>query len=240
MLLCRFVLAESPGTPRSGIYFDGRFYETDGENAVGVHDSASVRLLCPVGPPTVIRLMRPAEDGWDWDIADPLAVVPSAGSLDAGPASDPLGIEVRLAAVANEVEGPETDPGAALLGFTLVMTLVRTAELAEGRPQGSARALGCWVGPFVATPDTLEEVLSSGMTVQSGASVSAGPESFEVPMLAPAPVSEVLSAAHARQSLRGGELIALPGSLIEPETLVPGMRVRFDAGPLGVLVGHVA
>jgi hypothetical protein len=240
MLLCRFVLAESPGSPRSGIYFDGRFYETDGENAVGVHDAAAVRLLCPVGPPTAIRLMRRVDEEWDWDVADPLAVAPSGATLDAGPAPDELALEVRLAAVANEVDVPEADPSFALLGFTLLMTLVRSSSLAESGPQGAARALGCWLGPFVATPDTLEDAPGPGLAVQVAATVAAGPEAFDVPDLCPWPVSEVLVAAHGRQALRGGELIAMPGSLISPQSLVPGTRVRFDGGPFGVLVGHVA
>jgi hypothetical protein len=240
--LCRFELLEDASVPRSGIYHEGKFYETDGEKAVGIHEARSVRLLAPVGPPTLCRLMTPdGEGGLTYSVADPFAVAASGQPLDAGAHVEGLGIEARGALVA---AGSEPGEPATVLGFTLVVSLVRPGELAEARrrglPEAPARSLGAWYGPFVVTPDALEEAgCPDGRGLR--ATVRAGTAEAECDLFAGMSATELMQAAEAAAGMRSGEVVAAPA---EPELLagavVPGERIRVEAGPLGILVCPVA
>lgn len=176
MKLCRFEHAASPGQTRSGVFYGGKIYETDGVKAIAVHESSEVRLLTPIGLPPSVRFF------WCYD-APPTSGSSLASQLDfvylnpaslLGPASAVkkpiftadlsfdacLAIVVATAGAAIPIEAAEDH----LLGFTLAASFAD--EHLESAPAGLARYsarqrdMGTAIGPAITTPDELEDVVS--------------------------------------------------------------------------------
>lgn len=55
MKLCRFYVESDPGVVKTGMAFDGRFYETVGAEPVAVHEPMEVKLLPPIVRASSVR-----------------------------------------------------------------------------------------------------------------------------------------------------------------------------------------
>ncbi|MGE0002317.1 MAG: hypothetical protein AB7T05_09640 [Fimbriimonadaceae bacterium] len=242
MRLCRFALYEDPQTPRSGIYHEGRFYETDGTNAVGVHESADALLLTPVRIPVLCRMTALSGETCSYSFADPAAIAATGEPLDAG--TGPVSLELRVAAVCG---GPEEKGRTAILGYVPIVTMVRPAMKAQmeslGLPTDPAFSGGTCLGPFIVTPEGLSELVqdSEGDRFRINAVASLDVWEGVLEDIAPVSLSKVVAECEAAGGLRPGELVAGPAFTIQPPSgFAPGDRCRVDCGPLGVVIVAIA
>jgi len=242
--LCRFALLADPDAPRSGIYHEGRFYETDGLNAVGVHETSGARLLTPVRVPILCRMTARAGETWSYAFADPAAVVATGEPLDA--AQGPVCLELRIAAVCGVSEAGSPGPPE-VLGYLPIVTLVRPdledSLLAQDLPTGPACAGGSWLGPFIVTPEALQDEADAegtgGIRVSAVATLDAWDQRIED--VAPIPLNTLVAECEKLSALRPGELVAGQAHRIRPlGGFAPGDRCRIDCGPLGVLIACIA
>lgn len=242
MRLCRFALYEDPQTPRSGIYHEGRFYETDGTNAVGVHETSDAQLLTPVRIPVLCRMTARSSETWSYSFADPAAMAATGEPLDAG--TGPVALELRVAAVCG---GPEEEGRTAILGYVPIVTMVRPALQAQleslGLPTGPAFSGGTWLGPFIVTQEGLSEAVQDSegdrLRIDAVATLDDWEATFED--IAPIRFREVVEECEMAGRLRPGELVGGPVRTIQPPSgFVPGDRCPVDCGPLGVVVAAIA
>lgn len=155
MKLCRFELTQDPGRARSGIYHDGRVYETDGEKAIGVHEPSKVRFLAPVGVPPSLRIFDGVDEGLTFRYGNASALLDPGTEIDAPPGMGELEPELRIASVLSD-SGEQVDADEAdtfLLGVTLTLGFYGP-EFLDTDPM---RALDMprVIGPLLTTPDDL-------------------------------------------------------------------------------------
>lgn len=148
MKLCRFSLPDDP-RPRTGIFHDGKVYETDGEKALGVHAPTGVRLLTPIGQAASLRLFD-AWGGGGFAYAN-------SGAIQA-PESEVLGAETAEVFMAAVVGGLDRDVSvseaeALTLGFAVLLAFSNGSPL---------YAPGFVLGPFVVTPEDLAGFATAG------------------------------------------------------------------------------
>lgn len=162
MKLCRFELLQDPGVSRSGIFFDSRVYETDGENAIGVHDLGKIAFLAPIGRVGSIRRYALSGETLYSLYGNPTTVLPSQSEVDVPPDALTLMPEVRIGAIIRDVGdriGRE-EAGGFILGLAptlgLVSTELEAVERAAGLPPSSSADFPLAVGPLLTTPDELE------------------------------------------------------------------------------------
>jgi len=179
--LCRFELASAPGLPRVGIYHNGKVYETDGKNPIGIHEAAEIALLAPVKRPTSYRVfsdhqIRGAQQPAFAFIEDyPFGALPTYGYRNPGAlvgpntqlavpsATSELSFEPHLCVVLANDSGPTDEMGAEslILGFTLATEFI-ARDLARFESEamtghGQSRDFGTAIGPVVVTPDDLQD-----------------------------------------------------------------------------------
>lgn len=155
MQLCRFELRDEPGIARSGIFFENRLYETDGQKAIGVHDLSKIALLPPVLPPPSIRMFD--ADG-QYTYLNPEGLLGPLSEVDIPSAS--LSAYGHLAALVQtqgeQFEGEEASQ--AILGYTLCFSFARNdSSLSEVE----RRDLPIAIGPFLSTPEVLTGTAST-------------------------------------------------------------------------------
>lgn len=243
MHLCRFVRHDDPQTPRTGIYHDGKFYETDGAQAVGVHEAADSRLLTPVRLPALCRLAVGSDEVWSYTFADPAAFASTGEPLDAGTGG--VALELRVAAVcAGTAEEPGS--GSQVLGYVPIVGMVsqdlETSLAGQGLPTTPSRSGGAWLGPFLVTSEDLDECARPGEADRFELAAVATMDEWEsrVEDVAPVAFGPLLHTLGESGRLRQGELVAGPPSLVSPPGgFEPGDRCRIDFGPLGVVVAVV-
>jgi len=256
MILCRFELRADPGTARSGILFDGRVYETDGENAIGIHEPGLVRLLTPIGTPPSVRLFDLERGGHGepvllYSYYNPGALVPTAGSLGVPVGEGDVEVELRVAVVVKD-DGLQVEPSEAA-GFVLGYSVLAVLYNAEARedaqrndwPKALAYDVGAFFGPSLVTPDDLADSRSADGGFQWTATVQVnGEDVCEVKDAPEASLEDLLSVASQRLPVRSGELLAFPALPVPPlsatplgRPLLPGDRLSATIGPLGTLSG---
>ena len=168
MKLCRFELHADPGVPRSGIYHDGRFYETDGEQAAGIHDPGSIRMLPPIGTPPSLRLFDEARDAngqifLTYTFGNPARIQGPNSDIDASGTDESLDFDVRVA-VLTQSDARRIEPQEAaklVLGYGILVSFYEPEEserlVSLGLADAPARDIGAMFGPFLCTPDELLE-----------------------------------------------------------------------------------
>jgi 2-keto-4-pentenoate hydratase/2-oxohepta-3-ene-1,7-dioic acid hydratase in catechol pathway len=237
MKLCRFVLTHDPEVARSGIFHDGRIYETDGKQAVGVHDPSKVRFLSPIGAPPSVRFFDPTpEGGLAYRYGNPSALLDPRAEVDVPPGMLALDLEVRLAVVvADSGEQIEADEAEAfVLGVAVVLAFVGPEFLASDPVR--ARDLPAILGPLLTTPDDLAEVATLDVAV-----FIAEEERVRARVPAEVPAATMLALASRNMPVRAGELLVappLPASLGSP--LRPRDEFRVTVDPLGGVGGRIA
>lgn len=167
--LCRFELKSEPGIIRSGMVYSGKIYETDGAEAIGVHEAADVRPLAPIPTPPSIRIFRcdlgddSGEPGFFY--GNPGSVVGPSQIVNLPDIESEFAIRSYLGATivgaGYQVNVEEAE--AMILGLTLVNILTATTleaqERARGIGIGRSHDLGIAIGPVLTTPDDLDDVM---------------------------------------------------------------------------------
>ena len=205
MKLCRFGLPEDP-RPRTGIFHDGKIYETDGEKALGVHAPESVELLTPIGHAASLRLF--GADG-SFVYGNPGAIGPPEFDV-LFPETGFAGVDVFLCAVigGSDRECTIAEADALVLGFTTLMAF----SLGDSRQASKFYDPGYVMGPFVVTPDEVEDrmtpserggVLSLKGRLHLGEEVVANAD-----VSWPFTFAEMIREASRGSDLREGDIIA--------------------------------
>jgi len=230
--LFRFELKAEPGPARSGMVFNGRIYETDGAQAVGMHEADDVRPLSPVPQPGALRIFRTQSQplGDDRDPAffygNPAALVGASTIVNVPPYVVDLGFEAYLAAVvvAGGYDIPVDEADEHLLGLTIALALVDRAAMRSDGTFGRSHDLGIALGPVVTTPDELDDFLASqeygkqyklGATARVNAVERARGNADELPFT----IAEAVAAASRSCTLREGDVLALGPLCDAPEDL---------------------
>jgi 2-keto-4-pentenoate hydratase/2-oxohepta-3-ene-1,7-dioic acid hydratase in catechol pathway len=245
MKLCRFTLVSDPNTPRSGLIYDGRIYETDGERAIGVHETSVVRLLPPLAAPPSLRFFElgrgeSGEPRLTYTYGHSSRLV-SAGAEVSGQDLDvSYDLDVRVVGIVQD-SGLRVDSSEAssfVLGYSWLVTLV-----APSAESGVPLDLGSWFGPAAVTPDELGEHVLPGE-----------PTRFELPMTfrvngeqvaetvwrPDCSFADLLGVASLTGPVLVGDLLAWPKALGLDLALVAGDRWSVEAPALGTLAGVVA
>jgi 2-keto-4-pentenoate hydratase/2-oxohepta-3-ene-1,7-dioic acid hydratase in catechol pathway len=232
--------------------YSGKIYETQGAEAVGVHDADMVRPLAPVGRPNSIRLFRNemvAGEDIGFVYANPASLV-GASQLVPYPAfTRELGFEPFLAAVV-VADGYELDLAQAddiILGLTIMNLLVArdVDQRSDGR-SGRSRDIAATIGPVVTTPDELDEaIVDSEHGRRYEGLVVARVNSVEVyrGSLEELETSLAQAVSYASQScpLIGGDVIAI-GPIADTSDLVvqPNDEIQVSVERLGMLATKIS
>lgn len=257
MKLCRFELKTSPGEVRSGMVHAGRIYETDGANAVAVHEAGDVRPLSPIPHAPSVRIYRndfQAEVLSPEDDIEPLFFYANPTVL--GGASHSVAypewctelsvlpmVAVALVADVQNIEVEAADD--VILAYTLILIVV--ARDVERRERlvgviGRSHDIGGVIGPVLTTPDELEEEIEDaefGNRYALAASLRVnGVERGRGSMADfPFTFAQAISTASHTAPLRAGDILAM-GPVAEPDeeiTLSPGDQVQIAVDKLGTL-----
>jgi 2-keto-4-pentenoate hydratase/2-oxohepta-3-ene-1,7-dioic acid hydratase in catechol pathway len=220
--LCRFCLPDDP-RPRTGIFHDGKIYETDGENALGVHAPDAVSLLTPIGHASSLRLFSP--DG-SFVFGNSGAIFPPESTVLFS-SDEGAGCSVMVAAVIGGLdrECSVEEATALIQGYSVLVGF-------QG-PTGFYGP-GFVLGPFVVTPDEVSATTSlSCRLLLEDEVVSEGTAS-----LSPFPVW--IASASVGGDLREGDVIASPPlPLSLPRALRDGDSVIGVVEKLGALGARV-
>jgi len=149
--------------------YSGKIYETDGAEAIGVHEAADIRPLAPVPTPPSIRIFR-SDLGGDSDesnffYGNPGAVVGPSQIINLPDLESEYVVRSYLGAtiVGTGYQVNEEEAEAMILGLTLVnIVTAKTIEDEERRNGfgfGRSHDLGIAIGPVLTTPDDVDDVM---------------------------------------------------------------------------------
>lgn len=250
MKLCRFELKSEPGVIRSGMVYSGKIYETDGTEAIGVHEASDVRPLAPVPTPPSIRIFR--SDIGDGSIssfyyANPGSVVGPSQIINLPDIESEFVVRSYLAATIAGTGYQVSDEEAEgmLLGFTLVnIVTAKTLEDEErkaGFGIGRSNDLGIAIGPVLTTPDDLDDVmmmtqngilykLEGSIKINQVERAKAQFEEFTISMV------EAICFASETCTLKSGDIFCVGPIFEDVECVVtPGDEFQFSMERLGTL-----
>jgi hypothetical protein len=255
MKLVRFELLEAPGRARSGLIYEERVYETDGEKAIGIHELGRVRLFPPVGPVAGFRVFEALGDGLTYHHRHPQVLGPLS-EIEMPSQVDGLDFDAHVCVVLQD-GGTQIDPHEApgfVLGYTLALAFRIPSVVAEDREAGGSgapgRDAGTVIGPFLVTPEDMtefslpgnERILAFGYEMKVNADVVASGQVLLDPGL-----DRLLPFASAYSRVFPSEALAWP-KLEKPELefselgrlLLPSDRVSLTVDGLGTLVAKIA
>lgn len=234
MQLCRFELRDNPGQVRSGIFHEGRVYETDGQNAIGVHDLGRVDFLPPVSLPPTLRVF---DRNGEFAYRNSAVFLGPLAELDV-PAGD-VDFEVRVAAVLKDSGGRMTSEEATdfILGYVMFIGFFADDQLRSGA-QTAAFDVPFAIGPFLTTPDSVVvgEQFVTKLAVKINGEVMHESEHSH------SKFEEMIVRASRSNEVRAADLIAGP-TLMKPPVLEsklgrylrPGDTVQAGTESLGML-----
>lgn len=216
--------------------FEGKFYETDGVNAIAVHEPMDVRLLTPINRPGSVRFFDLGTQ--EFVYGNPHAMFGPSESLPLDAGLEKVFVVPCIAVViggAGRLAGPR-DADEMVLGITMVNSF-RTND-------DGARALdlGFSVGPVITTPDEFDDSVTAdakgrryrtSLTFRLN-SVDSG--TFNLADLAFNP-AELISHASQSTALREGDLVAI--SVSEPIGLDRGDEFSVVGERLGALTNRL-
>lgn len=239
MKFCRFELLEDPGVARTGIAYEGRIFETDGTNSIGVHEAQEIRLLPPIGRPSTVRLFRPGELAFDY--LNPMVVFGPNETLLMPPHAERIGMLPALAVVVGgagaRIPVAQADDVVLGVGLANVFTTLRDHG-------GRAFDVGTAVGPAITTPDEFAEISirpGTGMAYEDEVTILRNGHPVVSYQLSEAGANPAQAIAHASEScpVAEGDLILL--ALGDPVlALEPGEEVRLASARVGVLATRLA
>ncbi len=234
MKFCRFELLEDPGTVRTGIAYEGRIFETDGTQSIGVHEAQEIRLLPPIGRPGTVRLYRPGELAFDY--INPQVVFGPNEALLMPPHAERIGLLPALAVVIGGA-GAQIEVTAAddvVLGVCLASVFTTLRD--HG---GRAFDVGTAIGPAITTPDEFAEISirpSTGMAYDDEVTVVRNGHPVATFQVSESGINPARAIAHASEScvVSEGDLLLL--ALGDPVmALEPGEEIRLASAKIGVL-----
>ena len=149
--------------------YSGKVYETDGTEAIAVHEAADIRPLCPVPTPPSVRIFR-SDIGTQTEdphffYGNPGAVIGPSQSVNLPDINSEFVVRCYLGAtiVGSGYQVNVEEAEAMLLGLTLVVIVtaktLEDEERRDGIGFGRSHDLGIAVGPVLTTPDDLEDVM---------------------------------------------------------------------------------
>lgn len=238
MKFCRFELVAEPGSARTGIAYEGRVYETDGTNAIGIHEAADVRLLEPIGRAPSVRVFRSGQTVFDY--AHPAAMLGPNVEFPMPAGSERLGYVPSVAIVVGGAgrDVPTSEADDLVLGLTLCH--VFTALI---HPGGRALDAGYAVGPAIVTPD---EFLEGSIREEAGAAYpdavtlwrnAVEVAQFELGRIVPRPAKAIAVASESFPLLEGDLLVIPLGEVDLP--VDSGDEIRLSGATLGSLTVRI-
>lgn len=215
--------------------FSGRIYETDGVQAIGVHEADAVRPLSPVPQPPSLRIFRrdtqrtslAEDDDPSFFYANPSALAGASQLINDPEFTSELGFDPYLAAVivsdGYRIGIDQADE--IVLGITLINLLVaRDVEREERKSAsgfGRSIDIGGVIGPVLTTPEELDDQVVdesrgrryalSAVTRVNGVELSRG-NTADLPFT----LAEAISAASQSCTLKSGDVIAI-GPIVDAE-----------------------
>lgn len=260
MKLCRFELESSPGQIRSGVFHDGKVYETDGSNAIGIHELSAVRFAPPIGQPPSIRIF---EDGFDqfgqsmlsFRYLNPTTLLSPGAEVEMSPDATglELGIHIGIAIgdTGKQIEVSEAE--GFVLGYMVVVSLNDQTLIERDKEGGFTGAsgydAGLVMGPFLTTSEELTEHRASSDPTDfkwsvelqiNGESIWIGEHHIGLTF------SEMVSYASRSAAVVPGDVIALPAVRIPALTestlgrsLLPSDKVLVRVAGLGALTATI-
>lgn len=252
MKLCRFELKSDPNVIRSGMVYGGKIYETDGAEAIGVHEAADVRPLAPVPTPGSIRIFRADLETDEFEpsfyYANPACLVGPSQVINLPEIEGDFLMRSYLGVVmvggGYNVTPEEAE--SLILGLTLVNVLSSKHLEEKEKAIGRSHDLGICIGPVLTTPDELDDSmvatqngivyrLESHIKVNSVERARANFEEFTI-----SPV-EAVALASQTCTLRAGDLFCI-GPIFDDEVSVMGHgdEYHFSMERLGVLATKLA
>jgi 2-keto-4-pentenoate hydratase/2-oxohepta-3-ene-1,7-dioic acid hydratase in catechol pathway len=255
--LCRFALTTDPDTVRSGLYYEGRFYETEGNQPIAIHEADTARLLPPLITAPSVRAFQSVPDG---STASPgyrhlnaARLYGSQTSLPWNEEAGELDLECRVAAVIGDNGAwvrAEESPNF-ILGYVPIIVLrmpeVQAQDERHGMTDGAGYDVAQFYGPVITTPEELadiEGVLPTSYRWSyrlkiSGDLVAEGEEVH-------GPYGSSVCQASQFGPVHAGELLAGPAFPIPPliaspisRSLQEGDTIEFDVQRLGRLVVRI-
>lgn len=260
MKLCRFYVANRPDEPKTGVYHEGKVYETDGQSAAGIHEPANITFIAPIGTPPAVRFFEQfdSEGGYflSYFFMNPAQLKGTHDSLSMPPQVEELGIEIRIAGVLQDgdqlIEPQEAEKY--ILGYTFLLCFVdRTLQTeADGHPAiwTESHDIGALISPFIVTP----EEMSAHLVRETKSSFNWVYSIFvnEVPIVKDRQYAfdtefyDLIQRASLRSPLATGEVIAFPTLPIPDFTgtelgreLEPGDKVRVVVDGLGAITSTI-
>jgi len=256
MKLCRFELVAEPGEPRTGLYYEGKFYETDGEQAIAIHESDQGQLLMPLVAAPSVRLFSTAVEGpgagqSGYRFLNPSRLFGPNRTLPLPEADGGYDLTATVAAIVagdGAFVRPE-EATAFILGYTLLIAL-RAPDVSEradtlGLPDGLAHDVGLFIGPVITTPDEVADLSDTGEPTSfvwdfrlrvNGEQVAAGEERV-------GPYGDCVVEASRFGPVRGGEVLGGPALVTSVLGVAPplgaGDLIEFEVQRLGRLVARL-
>ncbi len=254
--LCRFEVKAEPGQIRSGMVFAGKVYETDGANAVAVHEAESVRPLSPVPLAPSLRIVHndfqplPGPDREEpvFFYGNPTCIVGASQTMNIPTYLRSVAFLPMLAAVI-VTPGYRVDIDLAddlILGLTLfgMLTAPPQTSGAAGWSAlvGRSVDIGSALGPVITTPDELDDFLvDQQFGRQYGLNtvirVNGVEKSRGDLQHLPWTFAEVISAASQSCPVREGDVFVM-GPIVESSEAIiaePGDELQISAENLGTL-----
>jgi 2-keto-4-pentenoate hydratase/2-oxohepta-3-ene-1,7-dioic acid hydratase in catechol pathway len=241
--LLRFLLQDEP-TIRTGVFHDGRVYETDGQNALGVHSPNAIHLLAPMAHAPTLRVFDAFSDDAipPFEFRNAAAVFGAESDIVFPDDAETMDFEVNIAAVVStgERDLDVLEASDYLLGYTAMLQWVADGTSRKG---AKARDFGVSLGPFVVTPDELGDsafVFKAAASVNGEAAFSADTSSARFSF------AELIQEASRGTRIHEGEIIAtgcLPGAslrLAGKPLLERGDEVSVTVESIGTLTNRVA
>ena len=238
--------------------YSGKIYETDGANAIAVHEADAVRPLAPIPHAPSLRIFRTdlqpevlaGDDAEDprFFYGNPMCLVGASQLINYPETINALGFHSLVAAVlvadAYQIDVEEADD--LILGITMLNMLVakdrERAELQAGAI-GSSHDVGGAIGPVLTTPDELDDhVVDASLGKRYGLSTVVrvnGVERMRGNLSdLPFTFAQAISSASQTCTLKAGDIIALGPVVITeatPVLLDPGDEVQLAVENLGAI-----
>lgn len=239
MQLCRFVLRDDPDSLKSGIFHENRLFETDGRQALGVHELSKIILLPPIVQPPSVRVF--VDSPLSWTYRNPSVFMGPLAEFDAPISTKLLDFDIHVCAVIKD-RGDSLSPEEAtdvILGYSLFVAFVAADQ--ESTELGvKAYDYPFAIGPFISTPDIVHG--EQDPTFKTNLSVKINGEEIYSEQLEHARFEDYLCAASQSMPILASELIV--GSKLEAprlhrtklnRSLRPGDAIQIQSDTLGIL-----
>lgn len=243
MKLCRFELHSEPGVIRSGMVYGGKVYETDGAEAIGVHEAADIRPLCPIPVPPSVRVFRSDSEGEGFYYVNPGAVIGPSQIVELPDLGSRYVIRPYLAAAVagTGYQLAIEEAEAMVLGLTLVNLITAIDIEAKESQVGRSHDFGIAMGPVITTPDDLDDVMvmtKNGILYKLECSVKVNQVETATANFEEFPISivEAVRLASETCTLRPGDVFCV-GPIFDDEACMvsSGDEFQFTMERLGAL-----